>query len=91
LELDELEKEKKNLEIERKSIKYNDSLDSDERNKKINELDIKINEIDILMDNKNLDLLNIRDDDNIEALVIHKNFTDLIDKINTLDSNGYKL
>ena len=91
LELDELEKEKKNLEIERKSIKDNDSLDSNERNEKIKELDIKINEIDILMDNKNLDLLNIRDDDNIEALVIHKNFTDLIDKINTLDSNWYKL
>jgi len=87
LELDELEKEKKNLEIERKSIKDNDYLDSNERNKKIKELDIKINEIGILIDSKNVDLLNIRDDDNIEALVINKNFTDLIDKINTLDSN----
>lgn len=92
LELDELLGEKDLLEKEYQSVKNNNTLDSTKKNNDLELLDIKLKRINNFIDDKNSDLSVVWDDNlDMNLLVAHKNFNDLLDKINLNDSEWARL
>ena len=91
-ELEELEKELDDLQTEINSVKNNNTLDSNDKESKLDSLSKKKSSLLLIINEKKNELWEVENDNiSTNILVAHKNFNDLVEKINSIDPDWIKL